>query len=70
LVLSKKGSAMDQNGMLYTEQNIDMLLLRRHISKNVRRSGGKSKGPSKRKKEDDLAFQASLKRFLTKKLQK
>ncbi|MBN2795791.1 MAG: YaiI/YqxD family protein [Clostridia bacterium] len=66
LVLSKKGSAMDQNGMLYTEENIDMLLLRRHISKNVRRAGGKSKGPSKRKKEDDLAFQASLNRFLTK----
>ncbi len=68
LVLSKKGYAMDQNGMIFTEDNIDMLLLRRHVSKNIRRSGGKTKGPSKRKREDDIHFEESLEKFLSKTL--
>lgn len=64
LVLSKGGYAMDQNGMLYTDDNIEMLLLRRHISKSVRKAGGKTKGPSKRKKENDVNFKASIREFL------
>lgn len=64
LVLSKGGYAIDQNGMQYTEENIEMLLLRRHVSKHIRRSGGKTKGPAKRKREDDLAFEESLKRLI------
>ena len=68
LVLSKGGYAMDQNGMIYDNDNIEMLLLRRHVSKNIRRSGGKVKGPSKRKREDDLAFESKLESFLKEKL--
>ncbi len=64
LVLSKGGYAMDQNGMIYDNDNIEMLLLRRHVSKNIRRSGGKVKGPSKRKREDDLLFESKLEAFL------
>ncbi len=64
LVLSKGGYAMDQNGMIYDNDNIEMLLLRRHVSKNIRRSGGKVKGPSKRKREDDLLFESKLETFL------
>jgi len=66
LVLSKGGYAMDQNGMVYDNDNIDMLLLRRHVSKNIRKSGGKTKGPSKRKKEDNLLFESALNKFLQK----
>ena len=66
LVLSKGGYAMDQNGMIYDNDNIDMLLLRRHVSKNIRKAGGKTKGPSKRKKEDDLLFESSLEKFIQK----
>lgn len=66
LVLSNGGYAMDQNGMIYNEGNIDMLLLRRHVSKNIRKSGGKTKGPSKRKKEDDMVFSSQLKKFIKK----
>ncbi|MCH4890616.1 YaiI/YqxD family protein [Acidaminobacter sp. JC074] len=68
LVLSKGGYAMDQNGMVYDNDNIEMLLLRRHVSKNIRRSGGKVKGPSKRKREDNLAFEEQLESFLKEKL--
>lgn len=66
LVLSKGGFAMDQNGMLYTEENIDMLLLRRHMSKQIRKSGGRTKGPSKRRREDDLYFENMLEKFMEK----
>ena len=64
LVLSKGGYSMDQNGMLYTDDNIEMLLLRRHISKGIRKAGGKTKGPSKRKKENDVNFKSSIREFL------
>lgn len=70
LVLSKGGYCIDQNGMVYTQENIDMLLLRRHVSKNIRRSGGKTKGPSKRKREDDLMFVEQLEKYIDKKMKK
>ena len=66
LVLSKGGYAIDQNGMIYDNDNIDMLLLRRHVSKNIRKAGGKTKGPSKRKKEDDYIFESTLENFIQK----
>ena len=66
LVLSKKGYAMNQNGMLYTDDNIDMLLLNRHISKNIRKAGGKTKGPAKRKREDDVHFTMELEKLIKK----
>ncbi len=64
LVLAKGGYSMDQNGMIYDKDNIDMLLLRRHVSKNIRRAGGKTKGPAKRKKENDEKFVEALENFL------
>lgn len=70
LVLSKGGYAMDQNGMIYTQENIDMLLLRRHMSKQIRRSGGKTKGPSKRKREDDVMFMNQLENYMNDKMKK
>ncbi len=64
LVLAKGGYSMDQNGMIYDKDNIDILLLRRHVSKNIRRAGGKTKGPAKRKKENDEKFVEALENFL------
>ena len=37
-----------------------MLLFNRHISKKIRKSGGKMKGPKKRSKEDDEKFEKTL----------
>ena len=68
LVLSKGGFAIDQNGMVFNDDNIEMLLLRRHVSKNIRRAGGKTKGPSKRKKEDDLMFESALDKYIKNRL--
>ncbi|MGL5312707.1 MAG: YaiI/YqxD family protein [Peptostreptococcaceae bacterium] len=60
MVLSKNGYAINQNGLIYNDENIERLLFTRHLSKKVRNSGGKLKGPKKRQKEDDIKFEQSL----------
>lgn len=60
MVLSKEGHPISQNGKTYTNENIDQLLFSRHISKKIRRSGGKTRGPKKRQKEDDILFEKNL----------
>ena len=49
---------------LYNDENIDRLLYSRHISKKIRKSGGKTKGPKKRTKEDDINFEKTLNEIL------
>ena len=58
MVLGKGSRAVNQNGMAYTDGNIDKLLMERHIGAKVRRCGGRIKGPAKRTKEDDERFEA------------
>jgi uncharacterized protein YaiI (UPF0178 family) len=64
MVLAKGASAVDQNGMVYTSENIDSLLERRYIGQKIRRGGGRTKGPKKRTREDDERFEAALGRML------
>lgn len=60
MVLSKKGFPIDQNGRLYTADNIEQLLFSRHLAKKIREAGGRTKGPKKRQKEADLKFEHNL----------
>lgn len=60
MVLAKQGYPIDQNGRLYSEENIDQLLHGRHIAKKIRQGGGRMKGPKKRKPEDNEKFAANL----------
>ncbi|MGL4910851.1 MAG: YaiI/YqxD family protein [Romboutsia sp.] len=60
MVLAKGACPINQNGIIYNNENIDQLLFTRHLSKKIRTSGGRVKGPKKRKKEDDLNFEKSL----------
>ena len=64
LVLGKGARAVNQNGFIYTNENIDKLLMERHIGAKVRRSGGKTKGPAKRTKEDNKWFEATFVKML------
>ena len=64
MVLGKGARAVNQNGMFYTNDNIDKLLMERHIGQKVRRGGGRTKGPSKRTKEDDDRFEAAFEKML------
>jgi uncharacterized protein YaiI (UPF0178 family) len=65
MVLGKGAKVVNQNGLVYTNNNIDKLLMERHIGQKVRRSGGRTKGPAKRTKEDDERIETALERLLT-----
>ena len=60
MALSRGAVCINQDGMEYTELNIDALLLARHTAKKIRSAGGRLKGPPKREKSQDAAFQEKL----------
>lgn len=68
LALGKRAYAIHQNGWLYTAENIDQLLMERHLAKKARRSKKKVhlRGPARRTEEDDEAFAAGLERLIIK----
>jgi uncharacterized protein YaiI (UPF0178 family) len=57
MVLAKGAKAINQDGMIYTNDNIDELLTRRYVGQKIRRSGGRMKGSKKRTKKDDSHFE-------------
>ena len=64
MALGKGAKVINQNGMLYTNDNIDKLLMERHIGAKVQRGGGRTKGPAKRIKEDNERFEAEFAKLL------
>lgn len=64
MVLAKSGRALNQNGMIYSEKNMDTLLFTRHVAKKVRMAGGRTKGPHKRTKEQNEDFLRILQKML------
>lgn len=67
MALGKGAHAIHQSGMRYTDDNIDRLLMERHMAKKARMSSkGKHhlKGPKKRTKEDDEHFARAFERLL------
>ena len=68
MALGKKAYAIHQSGRLYTDDNIDQMLMERHISKKERRSSHKNhlKGPKKRTAQDDERFAESFEKLVQK----
>ncbi|MEF9951983.1 MAG: YaiI/YqxD family protein [Clostridium sp.] len=64
MILSKGAYPINQNGMVYSKDNIEGLLFSRHVSREIRRAGGRTKGPKKRNKEDNNKFKESLVRLI------
>ena len=62
--LSRGARIVSQNGLEYTDKNIDSLLMQRFVAKKVRNAGGRLKGPGKRTKEQTEAFVKTLRRIL------
>ncbi len=60
MCLGKRAIVLHQDGKQYTEENISGLLEFRAISKKIRRSGGRTKGMSKRTVQQDADFEAAL----------
>ena len=68
MALGKKAYAIHQSGKWYTDENIDQMLMERHLAKKARRGSSKNhlKGPRKRTAEDDQRFEESFERLLCK----
>ena len=65
LALGKGARAIHQSGKQYTDENIDGLLMERHLAKKARRSGKHHlKGPARRTEEDDRQFAEGLERMI------
>lgn len=64
MCLSRNARVIHQDGMEYTEDNIDALLLARHTAKKIRNAGGHLKGQPKRSNMQDAAFEKTLRRML------
>ena len=68
MALGKGCYAIHQSGKWYTNENIDQMLMKRHIAKKARRSTKKHhmKGSAKRTAEDDKRFEESFERMIQK----
>lgn len=66
MALGKGAFAIHQSGKWYTNENIDQMLMERHLSKKARRASHKNhlKGPGKRTPEDDERFRQSFEKML------
>lgn len=71
MALSKGAYAIHQSGRWYTNDNIDQMLMERHMAKKARMGKGKHhiKGPAKRTEEDDKRFEVSLKQLIERAMQ-
>ena len=64
MCLARQAMPISQDGMIFNDSNIDSLILQRHIAKKIRMSGGRLKGPPKRTKGQNKAFEEKLKGLL------
>ncbi|MEY8496226.1 YaiI/YqxD family protein [Lachnospiraceae bacterium 29-91] len=70
MVLGKGAYAIHQSGRWYTNENIDQMLMERHLAKKARRSSKKNhlKGHAKRTEEDNIRFEESFEKMVRKAL--
>ena len=68
MALGKGALAIHQSGKWYTNENIDQMLMERHLNKKARRASSRNhiKGPRKRTEEDDQRFAESFEKLLRK----
>ena len=68
MALGKGAYAIHQSGKWYTNENIDQMLMERHLNKKARRKSHKNhlKGPRKRTEEDDTRFAQAFEEMILK----
>ena len=66
MALGNGAYAIHQSGKWYTNENIDMMLMERHLNKKARRGSNKNHimGPKKRTEEDDVRFAQSFEKLI------
>ena len=65
MCLARGARVLRQDGLEYTQENIDALLLARHTAKKIRRSGGRLHGNKKRSRQEDRDFEQALTAMIT-----
>ena len=68
MALGKGASAINQNGLIYSNENIDMLMFERFLSSKSRRAGMRTKGPKKRIEKDNEKFTIQFEKLINKQL--
>lgn len=68
MALGKGAFAIHQSGKWYTNENIDQMLMERHLNKKARRASSRNhiKGPRKRTEVDDQRFAESFEKMVRK----
>ena len=66
MCMAREAVPINQDGVLYSNDNIDSLLMQRHAAKKIRMGGGRLKGPPKRTPEQDAAFEKTIRDLLLK----
>lgn len=66
MCLAKRALALNQSGLVFTDDNMDGLLAARHEAGRIRRGGGRLKGPRPRTKEEDAHFTEAFLQLLQK----
>lgn len=64
VALAKGAKALNQNGMVYNDGNMDRLLFERALGQEVRRAGGRTGRIPKRTRADDAAFEQAFLQLL------
>ena len=66
MALGKGAYCIHQSGRWYTNENIDQMLMERHLNKKARRAGRRNhiKGPHKRTGEDNQTFTESFEKMV------
>ena len=66
MALGKGAYAIHQSGKWYTDENIDRMLMERHLNKKARRGSSRNhiKGTKKRTNEDDERFAQSFEKLV------
>ena len=65
MCLAKGAIALSQDGMVYSSDNIDALLLARYTAQKIRNAGGRLRGPAKRTPAQNTAFEERLRGILS-----
>ncbi|HEX3026126.1 MAG TPA: YaiI/YqxD family protein [Clostridia bacterium] len=65
MALAKGARALNQNGLIFDDSNMDGLLYERHISQKIRRSGGRTSNAPRRNRQDDERFESAFRSLLT-----
>jgi uncharacterized protein YaiI (UPF0178 family) len=64
MCLARKALPINQDGMIYNDDNIGSLLHARYTAKKIRNAGGRLKGPQKRTPEQNSQFYSKFEELL------